>query len=148
MEVVKEEHQRLRDGQMLEQRSRGAVRPVALMQDRLGGSRRVGQRREKLSELRANTSVEPFQPPGIETLDVVVQRVDEDPVGEVLLELGAGSAQNDVTARGGTGAQLREQPALPDPRGTNQLDRPRRTALERRQRSVKRVQLSGASDKT
>lgn len=124
------------------------MRAVPLVQDGLGDTGRVGQRRKNLTEFRANAGVEPLQPSRIEPLDVVIKRIDEHPVGEVLLEFGAGSGQNDVTARGRTGAQLKQQPALPDARGTNQLDRPRRPVLERRQSSVKCVQLSGASNKT
>ena len=100
-----------------------------------------------MSELRSRHSVEPFQAAGLEARDVVVERVDEDPVGEILLKFRARAAQDDVTSRGGTHPQLREEPALADPGGTNDLNGAGRVVLQRRQRSVKRVQFRGASDK-
>ena len=148
MEVVEEEHQRLRHRELFEQQSRRTVRPVALVKRPLGCSGRAGQRRKELPQFRSSCRIEPFQAAGIEPIDVIVQRVDEHPVGEILLELGTRPAEHDVTTSVRSGAQLCEQPALADPGWTNHLDRARRPAFQCAQSSVKRVQLSSTTDET
>lgn len=100
-----------------------------------------------MSELRPRGRVESFQAAWIEGVYVLVERIDEYPVRKVLLELGAGAAEHDVTSGIGASPQLGQQPALSDPRRPDHLNRPRRAALERGQRGIKRVQLNGASNK-
>ena len=88
VQVVQRQHERLGGGELLEQLDHRAVDAVALVQGR--PLRRPGfrQRGQDLAELRAHRRVEPFQPAGVEALDVPVEGVDEDPERKVLLELG------------------------------------------------------------
>ena len=46
----------------------------------------------------ADGRVEPLEAPRIETFDVLVERINEHPEREVLLELGACTAEDDVVA--------------------------------------------------
>ena len=112
MEVVEEEHQRPRHRKLFEQQSHRAVRPVGLVQRSLSCGGRVGESREELSKLRSGCRIEPFQAAGIQPTDVIVQRVDEHPVGEIRSRPCTGAPEDDVTTSVGSGAQLCEQPAL------------------------------------
>ena len=106
MEVVEEEYQRLGDREPLKQRPCRAMRPVALVQPGLGRGRRVAERGKELRELGSCCRVEPIEPARLQAGDVVIQRVDEHPIRQVLLELGAGAAENDMTTSAGSRAQL------------------------------------------
>jgi hypothetical protein len=59
-----------------------------------------------LPQFRSGYGIEPFQAAGIEPIDVIVQRVDEHPVGQIPLELGAGAAEHYVTTSVRSGTEL------------------------------------------
>ena len=89
VEVVEDEHERLGGGELLQQHAYSAVGAIALVEGRRQGHRRVGEGRKQLSELGADSRIEPLEAAGVEPFDVVLERVDEDPERQVLLELGA-----------------------------------------------------------
>ena len=135
--VIENEDQGLGGSQPFEQLTNGAVGPVTLVLKAHGGATaEAGQRREHLGELGADLLVEGVQTPRFDALDVLVERVDEDPEGEIAFEVCARAGQDDVTARVSAGGELGQQARLADPGGPDDLDRPRTALSERVERLV------------
>ncbi len=59
---------------------------------------------------------------GVERAQVLVERVDEDPVGEVLLELGGASGEDEPLPLLAAERQLGQQPGLADARLPGDLE--------------------------
>jgi hypothetical protein len=147
MEVVEDEDKRLRGRELREQLADGAGDPVALVERRRRRIPRTGHRGQDLAELGPDGILEALDPPWIDPLDVLVERVDEDPERQILLELAACAGQDEVVATVRAFRQLGQQPGLADPRRADHLDGPRATLLERIERLVEERQLRGPSDK-
>ena len=99
MEVVQDEHQRLGGRQSLQELSHGAVDPVALaLQSRRVAASEVGERREHPRELRPHLVRQVAEATRLDALDVLVERVDEHPEGDVALEVGRRSSEHDVAS--------------------------------------------------
>ena len=75
----------------------------------------------------------------LESPDVLVERVDEDPEREIALELGGGPAEDEVSARVRASAGFGQQAGLPDARFADQRQRCRR-------RSVRQPDERGVDD--
>ena len=132
MQVVEHQHERLGRGEQLEQLAHGAVAAVALvLQRRRPRAPRPRATGSTCAELGADVVVERVEPPRLEPLDVLVERVDEDPERQVALELRRASRR----ARGAR-ARRRARPSsasrrvLPIPGSPTQLERAERPALE------------------
>jgi hypothetical protein len=145
VEVVEHEHERLGGRELFEQLPDRTVGPVALVHGGLSGPGRSGQRRQHLSEPGPHQIVQPIEAARVEALDVLVERVDEDPERQVLFELRACARQDCVAPVLRAPCQLSEQARLADPRGAGDLDRPRLAALERLERVVEELELGGAA---
>ena len=88
VDVVEDEHERLRRGEPLEQRARRPVHAVALvLEHRRGGRRALRERGQDLGELRLHVGRQPVEHARVQTGHEGVERVDEDPEGQVALEL-------------------------------------------------------------
>jgi hypothetical protein len=106
----------------------------------------AGEGREDVRELRARGLVEGLEAAGLEPLDVLVERIDEDPEGQLALELRGACREHEPALVVGTARQLAEQPRLADARLAHQLDGTRSRPLQRREGLVNRPQLSGTPD--
>jgi hypothetical protein len=82
----------------------------------------------------------------IEPADVLVEGVDEDAKGEILLELGGRPGQNQVAARIGASDQLGQEPSLADSRLSCDLDGRRPPSPQLAQSLVERVELGVAAN--
>jgi hypothetical protein len=90
VEVVEDEHHRLGRGEPFEQLAHGTVGPIALTLQAAGvAALEIAERRKDLAELGSPVLAETVHSSGIETLEVLVEGVDEDPEREVAFELGA-----------------------------------------------------------
>ena len=140
MQVVEDQHERLRPRELLQQRADGAVQAVALV-----AAGRPGQRREDVDELGARGVVEVRQAARVEAVQVLVERVDEDAERQVALELGRAAGQDEAALGVGARLELGQQPGLAHPRLAEHLDRdePAAGALQRR---VQRFELGAAPD--
>ena len=124
VDVVEDEHHWLGLRKRLEQNTDGAVAAVPLVLDRRPSSGcEASQRWEDGRELRPYVVFERVEAARVEAVDVLVERVDEDPEREVELELRRPARQDEVPALVCTGSQLREQARLPDSRLAHQLER-------------------------
>ena len=66
----------------------------------------------------------------LESLDVLVERVDEDPERQITLELRGGSGEDELLASVGAGGELGEQPRLADTGLAHDFDRRGQPAVE------------------
>ncbi len=124
MEVVEDEDHRLGRRQPFEQLTHGAIGPVALvLQPDRSAAAEVGERREHMRELDPNLRVEVVESSRLDAFDVFVERIDEDPEGEVTFEVGTRAAQNDVPAGVSARGQLAQESGLPDPSRPDDLNR-------------------------
>ena len=148
VEVVDEEHERRRGREPLEQVAHRGVHAVAVVEDRGGtASRRRVQRRQDLRERVAGPVVECIEAVRLEPPDVFVERVDEDPEGEIALELGCRPAEDEVPMRIGPSGGLGEQASLPDARFADQCERGRRWSVSQaEERLVEDAARLGASN--
>jgi branched-chain amino acid transport system ATP-binding protein len=112
----------------------------------VGLGRETGLRREHECELVPDVIGESFQTLRIEPTDVLVERVHENPEGQVALELGGGAAQNEGAALVGAHAELGQQAGLADSRLAHELHGRRTPALEIREKAVERAELFGSAD--
>ena len=123
MEVVEDEHERLRRCQPFEQLSHGSVDPVALALESDGvGASEVRKRREDPRELRPHLLGEVAEATRLGALHVLVERLDEHPEGDVALEVRGRAPEHDVPARVGASGDLGQEPRLADPGGAHHLD--------------------------
>ena len=146
LEVVEQDHDRRRGGEVLEQRADGAVGAVALVLQG-GRGRRVARadRRQHAGELRDAVAEHPLEPVLAEPGGVVVERVDPDAERQVLLELGAAAGQDHAAALGAAIGELLEHPRLADAGLAADGDEAR-VAPEAGQRSRDGRQLPPAAD--
>ena len=79
-------------------------------------------------------------------MDVVVDRVDEDPERQVELELTGPTREDEVSARVRTRGQLGEEACLADSRLADQLERRGSSPVDLRKETVDRVELRRAAD--
>jgi hypothetical protein len=88
MKVVEQKHEWQPSGELLQEGTNRPVAAVALVpvSDRLGrGKRREG--RKDVRELRSHVLLEPVETTWFETLQVIVEGIDEDRERQVPLEL-------------------------------------------------------------
>ncbi len=122
MEVVQEQHERARVGQPAQERSHRPVRPVALVEHRRPRCVTAGDGREDPCELAAAVTIELRQPVAVEGEQVLVERVDEDPVGQIALQLRGASEQDETAALLGTAPDLGQEPRLAEAGIARDLD--------------------------
>ena len=145
VQVVQHEHEGRGRGEQLQQLPHGPVRAVALvLQRRRGGG--GGQRRKDEAELRPGFVAQAAQALRREPGDVLLQRVDERPEGQVALELRRAAGEHELSAGLGAPSELRQQAGLADPRLARELDRARPPPLDLVKRGVERAELRGAPD--
>ncbi len=145
MDVVEHEHERVRRRKALEQLPCGAVAAVALVWEvALTGRREPRLRREHERERTADLVVERIAATRLEALQVLVDCIDEDPEGQVALELRRGSREHEVTACVRARDQLREKPALADSGLAHQLEHSGTRAIQLGKRAIEFAELVGA----
>ena len=147
MEVVEHQDERLDAGELLQQLAQRAVGPIALVAKHRSarGGRQV-ERGQHLGELGADVVAQGVEAAGLEPLDVLVERVHEDPEGQVALELRRPSRQHELAGRVGARRELGEEARLADPGLPHELDDGRRAALQAVQGAVEDAELRGASN--
>ena len=97
-----------------------------------------------MRELDTSVVVECLEATRLEPLDVLVERVDEHPEGQVSLELRCRPIQDELAARVSAGRKLSEQTGLADPGLTHQRERSRPPTLELDQHVVEQTARLGA----
>ena len=83
---------------------------------------------------------------GIEAVDVVVDRVDEDPERQVELELTGPAREDEVSTCVCTGGELGEEARLAHSRFADQLERRGSSPVDLRKETVDRAELRRAAD--
>jgi hypothetical protein len=147
VDVVEHEHDRAAHRQPLEQLPHRAMGPVALVLydgGAVGGQ--VRERRHHVRQLAAHLHGQRRHELRVDAGEVLVERVDEHPEREVLLELGRAAAEDGAAAVVRPRGQLRQQPGLADPGLA--LDHQRRSpaVTQLLERAIDRPQLGGAPD--
>ena len=116
MEVVEHEHEHLVLREHLQQLAHGAMAAVALVLDCPVLVRRGREeRREDERELGPHVVGELVQPLRLEPFDVLLDRVDEDPEGHVLLELRRRPGEDELPAPSASAASSASSRVLPMP---------------------------------
>ena len=82
----------------------------------------------------------------VEAVDVLVERVDEDPERQVELELPGPAREDEVPACVCTGGQLGEEARLADSRLADQLERRGSSPADLGEETVDRAELRRAAD--
>ena len=138
----------LRRRERLQQVAKRAVGAVALvLKRRLAAGAEPGQRGEDVARARASVCVQLLQAPRVEPLDVLVERVDEDPERQVALELGRGAGEHQLPARVGASARARRAGGSCRCRARQPARRPRRPPCSSPVEGlIERVELRGAPD--
>ena len=148
MDVIEGEHQRLGGRQPLDQLAHGAMRAVALvLRDGAAARRRIRERRQHERKLAAHLIAQGRHEPRVQSGDVLVEGVDEDPERQVALQLGCAAAQNDAAAGVGALGELGQQAGLADPRLALDRERHRPTVAQLAERAIDCVQFGGTPDK-
>ena len=149
MQVVEHQYERLRHREQLEQLAYGAMRSEAFVpESRPHAGCMVIEGGEDVAELRAIGLVQRGQAAGIQSLEVVVERIDEDPERQLTLELRRAPRQHGLPLRVRTRAELPEQTGLADTRFPSQLDGAAPPFLELVQGVLEHPNLGGASDES
>jgi hypothetical protein len=147
VQVVEHEHQRLPTSQHLEQLAHRAMGPEALVAGTRAGVRTpLGEAGEHVRELRTTRIVQRVELPRLEGLEVLVERIDEDPERQIPLQLGGGSGQDETALAIRTITELGEQACLPHARLPDDLKPGCAPTSKLTQRSLQRPELVGASD--
>jgi hypothetical protein len=147
VQVIEHQHERLAARQQLQQRAHGAMAAVALVLRRdLPSRRQRRQRREDRRQLRPHAILEIIEPPRVQRLEVLVERIDEDPERQVLLQLRRGPRQHQMSSRVRARGELGEQARLTDAGLAHQLDRHRAATFELLDEPVERAELRGPPD--
>jgi hypothetical protein len=144
VEVVKDEDERPRLREPLEQRPHRTMAAVALVLGRhLVAAGERPQRREDLPEFLLGIVVKDGELSRLQSGDVLVQRIDEDRERQVALEFGCRSRENDVTASLGPSGKFSQEPRLADPRLASQLNRPTAASIQLVQEPLDRTEFVG-----
>jgi hypothetical protein len=89
-------------------------------------ARRIGaERREHVDELRAIRLIEPGETARLEALEVLVERIDENPERQLSFELRRAPGEHEVASLLGAHGQLGEQACLAHPQLAYQRERRR-----------------------
>ena len=145
MQVVEHEDQRFRGCERLQQLPDRAVHSVPVA----AGGRAVGgglERREDAREVGERLGLEGIQPPLLQCLEVLVERVDEHPERQVRLQLRAAAGEHDVAERVAAAGKLAEQARLPHSRLAAELQRTKLPPLEVGERISDHAEFSGTPD--
>ena len=97
-----------------------------------------------MRELGTNVVVECLEATRLKPLDVLVERVDEHPEGQVSLELRCRPVEHELPTRVGASRELGEQTGLADPGLTHQRERGRPPTIELGKRGVEHAARLGA----
>jgi hypothetical protein len=147
VEIVKDEYERRRPREVLEEQAHGAVAAIALLLDgHLMSVSEPGERREDLRELCPDLAVEDGELCGLQACHVRVQGVDEDGERHVTLEFRRSTSQSEVPARVGASDELLEQSGLADARFTHHLDGARVPMVEPVQGALEHGELLITTD--
>jgi hypothetical protein len=146
MQVVEDEHERLRVREQGQQRLDRVVGAIALVGDRRGARARATHRREDRAELARQRVVPAAE--GVEVLrgEVRVEGIDPHAERHVALELGRRAAEHEMAALVGPRAQLVEQAGLADARLPLDREVARRALVERVERRLDPLDLRLAPD--
>jgi hypothetical protein len=94
-----------------------------------------------MSELGSDLLVKVVQTSRLDALDVLVDRINEDPEGEIAFEVCAGTRENYVTAGTGARSEMGQQARLADPCCADDLDRSGAALLKLVERVVELLKL-------
>ena len=124
-----------------------AVAPVALVLKRgRPAGREPGERREdRASSVRTSSSSE-ASTRGSSACDVFLQRIDEDPEGQVALELRCRPGEHEMAAGIRSGIELCEEARLADAGLSHESNRRSLARIELGEELVERTELLGAPD--
>jgi hypothetical protein len=106
-----------------------------------------GDGRKDARQVAPDVVVERPEHPRLDPRDERVERIDEDPVGQIALELRRAPVEHRVPALVRPSAELGQQAGLADPRLARELDRGRTPPPELAERLVQRPQLGDTPDK-
>jgi hypothetical protein len=147
VDIVQHENQRPRPCEPLEELTDRAMAAIALVLGRdLSAVGEPSQRREDVRELCSNLVVEYGKPLRVQAPEILVQSIDEDGEGQVVLELRSRAVENEVAADVGATGQLPEKTRLAYPRFSHHLDGPRSASIEVVEKPLEHVELFGTSD--
>ena len=131
VDVVEHEHQRLVCGEPLQQQAHRSMAAKAL----------TGQRRccpalhggQYLAQLREHVSSERRKEPRLAPAEILVERIDEHPEGDVAVELRTGARQREMVSGVGPFDELGEKAGLADSGLADESNHASSTRLERRE---------------
>jgi hypothetical protein len=145
--VVEHEHERVGRRQSFEQLAHRTGGAIALVRKHGSAGRGESrQRRKDRAELGTNVIVERVEATRVKALEVLVERIDEYPEGQVALELRPGSGEYEVPAPVRTSGKLCEEPGLADPGFAPHLERGRLTVAELGESVIDREELLGPAN--
>ena len=129
MQVVEDQHERLRGRDALDERGEGVEQPEAgALGVGTGGRREIvedlAQLRQQLGEVGGARAQLPAQRGGIGRADVRAQRLHPRPVRGRAAGLPAAADEDQRAARAGTRGELLGEPALADPRLADEQEQP------------------------
>ena len=147
VDVVEGEHERLGGRQPLDQLAHGAVRAVALvLRDGAAARRWIRERRQHVREFAAHLIAQGRHEPRVQSGDVLVEGVDEDPERQVALQLGCAAAETDAPQASARLASSANRRVLPIPARLGSRAAPS-TVAQFAERMIDCVQFGGAPDK-
>ena len=147
VDVVEDQHQRLRRREPLEQLPDRAVGAVALVLERdLARLGVLGERWQDARQLRPHVVLDRLEAARLEGADVLVERVHEDPEREVDLELRGTPGEDDLAGVVGERGELGDQPRLADSRLSEDRQRRRSRVRQPAHSTVQRVDFIDSSD--
>ncbi len=145
VEIVEHEHQRPARRQSLEQLTHRAVTAVALVLERcLTGRLESSERGKHERQLGTDIVAECLEAMRREPRDVLVERVDEHPEGQISLELRCRPVEDELATPVGASGKLGEQTGLADPGLTHQRERGRPPTVELGEHVVEHAARLGA----
>jgi hypothetical protein len=131
VEVVEHEHEWLGRGESFEQLAHRPVAAVALVLKRSAAGRREPRQRGKdVRELGTNVVFECLEAARLKPLDVLVERVDEHPEGQISLKLRCRPVEDELPTLVSASRKLSEQAGLADPGLTHQRKRSRSPTVQ------------------
>ncbi|MCW2953486.1 MAG: glycosyltransferase, family [Conexibacter sp.] len=124
VEVGEEQHERLAGREHVERRPRGVVQAPALAGVRRRPGRRIGQRRERASQLGHGLGAQRALQTPAAALQRLVERVDPEGERHVALELGRAAVEDAEAALARLRRERFEQPRLADAGLADDIDDP------------------------